>query len=447
MRGIQKLAGVAKVVAIVACLTVGTPSVATAAPTAAPRPPSGLDGKLFVGYQGWFGCPGDFGGNKSWVHWFADNKPDAEHLRVDLLPETDEYPKGGLCPTSLKRKDGAPIELFTSQNAGIVRTHFQWMADYGIDGAAIQRFVAGTVAAPIRARLDHVLMNERMAAEATGREFFLVYDISAPPHQDVVSQLRRDWKYVVRNLKITSSPNYLRDHGKPVLEIWGFGFVDRPGNPRQVMDLLRDLKTGSAGLPAAFLIGGVPPEWQTLNGSAKADPRWADVYRLYDVISPWFPGRFRDPASARRYLGAHLAHDIAKTKSLGIGYMPVIFPGFSWSNAARTNPRGRRAVLNLIPRRCGRFYWAQIREVLAHRPTALYGAMFDEVDEGTALFKVANRERELPEGTRMVFLDEDGCSLPSDWYLRITAQASRFLKSQRVPPRHLNAVLPEPSVP
>jgi len=52
---------------------------------------------------------------------------------------------------------------------------------------------------------------------------------------------------------------------------------------------------------------------------------------------------------------------------------------------------------------------------------------------------------ELPVGTAMVYLDEDGCSLPDDWYLQITAVASRYLKSGTVPPRELSAVLSLPS--
>jgi hypothetical protein len=46
---------------------------------------SGLDGKLIVGYQGWFGCPKDFEDNNAWQHWFVKGvRP--EHLTVDLLP-------------------------------------------------------------------------------------------------------------------------------------------------------------------------------------------------------------------------------------------------------------------------------------------------------------------------------------------------------------------------
>ena len=70
--------------------------------------------------------------------------------------------------------------------------------------------------------------------------------------------------------------------------------------------------------------------------------------------------------------------------------MPVVFPGFSWRNM---NPD---APVNQIPRHGGRFLWRQIEAALATGATMLYGAMFDEVDEGTAFFKVAATPRDAP---------------------------------------------------
>ena len=63
--------------------------------------------------------------------------------------------------------------------------------------------------------------------------------------------------------------------------------------------------------------------------------------------------------------------------------MPVIFPGFSWHNLKATLP------LNQIPRNGGTFYWRQVYNAISAGCTMLYGAMFDEVDEGTAMFKMA----------------------------------------------------------
>jgi hypothetical protein len=41
----------------------------------------------------------------------------------------------------------------------------------------------------------------------------------------------------------------------------------------------------------------------------------------------------------------------------------------------------------------------------------------------------------------MVYLNEDGCSLPDDWYLRISGAAAKFLHDSAVPPGQLDAVV------
>ena len=57
----------------------------------------------------------------------------------------------------------------------------------------------------------------------------------------------------------------------------------------------------------------------------------------------------------------------------------------------------------------------------------LYGAMFDEVDEGTAMFKVAASSRDAPTDAPFVTLDADGEPLPSDWYLRLARETQKRL--------------------
>ena len=113
--------------------------------------------------------------------------------------------------------------------------------------------------------------------------------------------------------------------------------------------------------------------------------------------------------------------DLVEARRLGIGYMPVVFPGFSWHNM---NPA---APSNPIPRRGGRFYWRQVGRALQAGSTMLYGAMFDEVDEGTAMFKIAATAQTAPADVPLVTLDADGERLPSDWYLRLAREAQRAL--------------------
>jgi hypothetical protein len=103
--------------------------------------------------------------------------------------------------------------------------------------------------------------------------------------------------------------------------------------------------------------------------------------------------------------------------------MPVAFPGFSWHNL-----KGDPSPPNQIPRNGGSFYWRQVYNAISAGCTMIYGAMFDEVDEGTAMFKLTPTPNGLPVEGTFVPLNMDGQALPSDWYLRVADQASRMLR-------------------
>jgi hypothetical protein len=101
----------------------------------------------------------------------------------------------------------------------------------------------------------------------------------------------------------------------------------------------------------------------------------------------------------------------------------VVFPGFSWHNL-----KGDPSPLNEIPRHGGTFYWRQVYTAIAAGCAMIYGAMFDELDEGTAMFKMAALRNDLPAEGTFVPLNMDGQVLPSDGYLRVAGQASRMLR-------------------
>jgi hypothetical protein len=429
------------------CLTAAIVAAAlalTAVPAtcAAADPGDGLSGRLIVGYQGWFGCPGDYEGNKDWQHWFV-RAVRAEFLTVDLLPSVGSLPAEDLCDTGLPRQDGhSTVKLFSAQNAHVVQAHFAWMRAHGIDGAAVQRFLGPVSSdARMRSRSDHVLKNVAAAAESSGRTFFLVYDVSGANPATVTADLRSDWRYVVETLHLTASQAYQHDHGKPLLELWGFGFKDHPGEPDAVTALVADLKSGAQGLLPVTIIGGVPTHWRTLSNDARPEPAWEKTYQSYDVISPWSVGRFADEQSADSFARQVVGPDLTATRSRGQRYLPVVFPGFSWANLMRNRDRPEEAIVNRIPRDCGRFLWRQVSNLLELHVDALYVAMFDETDEGTAIFAAEASEGALPAHVQMVYLDEDGCSLPDDWYMRIAGKAREYLRASTPAPRHLEAVL------
>jgi hypothetical protein len=390
-----------------------------------------LERKLLFGYQGWFGCPGDGSPLNAWEHWFNRGGPaGATTLRVDMWPDISELSSEERCPTPLVLPDGRSAELYSAYNPRTVDRHFQWMQDYDLAGVFLQRFTVRLDDPAMRAFRDGVARNVRAAAEAHGRVFAVMYDISGQPRESVVEAVKHDWMHLVDTLRITESPRYLHHGARPLVGIWGFGFQDRSPTPAQAAELIDFFKNHPDPRYRVTLLGGVPSRWRTLTRDARPDPEWGPVYRAFDVISPWTVGRFRDPAGVDRFYADEVTPDLAETRQLGIGYMPVVYPGFSWHNLNRAAP------FNSIPRLGGRFYWRQVQRALALGNTMLYAAMFDEVDESTAMFKLAASSRDAPADPPLVTLDADGETVPSDWYLRLAGEAQRQLRRPNPRPKH-----------
>ena len=53
----------------------------------------------------------------------------------------------------------------------------------------------------------------------------------------------------------------------------------------------------------------------------------------------------------------------------------------------------------------------------------IYVAMFDEVDEGTAIFKCAN---DVPDGAQSKFVTFEG--LPNDFYLKLVGKGAKLIR-------------------
>ena len=140
-----------------------------------------------------------------------------------------------------------------------------------------------------------------------------------------------------------------------------------------------------------------------------------------DILSPWTVGRFGTPEAAARHARERMQPDIAWCREHGKEYLPVVFPGFSWHNM---RGRRRQAPFDQIPRLKGEFLWRQIAEAKNAGATMLYAAMFDELDEGTAVFKCTN---DVPTG-ESPFVTFDG--LPSDHYMRLCGEGGRLLRGE-----------------
>ena len=397
---------------------------------------STLTGKVMCGYQGWFNAQGD-GAQRGYNHWTRGGaKPAAGNVRVDLWPDLSEFPADERFPTELRFADGTRAEVFSSYRRPTVLRHFAWMQEHGIDGVFLQRFVSSLSRDTSLAANNAVLENVRAGARESGRVYALMYDLSglAPGKADV---LINDWKALLRDTRLTADPAYLRHHGKPLLALWGCGFKDENKNRpslddwRKIIAFLKDDQE-SGGL--AIMLG-VPSFWRTQTRDSLADPALLALIQLADVISPWTPGRYRTPEAAAAHATTVWQPDLAWCRERSIDFLPVAFPGFSWHNM-----KGAEAPLDAIPRLGGRFFWAQITAAKRAGADMLYVAMFDEVDEGTAIFKVTNHPPVAP-GTETRFVTYEG--LPSDHYLRLTGFAGKLIRGEIAP----TAELPIPDSP
>jgi hypothetical protein len=387
---------------------------------------STADKKFLLGYQGGYACPGD-GSGLTWSQWFRSQSPTAKELKADLLPDVSELEPEELHETGLAFENGKPVRLYSAYDCETVKRHFKWMREYGLDGVMLRRFTRD-LGEPLRKDFcDRVLANARAGAEANGRVFAVMYDISGDK-TDIVQALKKDWMALVDSKKITKCPRYLRHLGKPLVCVWGLGFNDRPGSVEQAREIIDWFKNNPQPRFRTCLMGIVPMFWRYCLEDSKTDREWLAVYKSFDILSPWTVGRYDSPLGADNYWVKYASKDFMDVEYGKIGYLPVVFPGFSKANL---DPPGKDVPrLNRIRRRGGAFLWRQVYNMMSGGATMLLGATFDQLDEGTALFKLAASKDQLPLAPKMVSLDADGYKLPSDWYLRVAGMATRMLHGE-----------------
>jgi hypothetical protein len=392
--------------------------------------PDSLEAKVMAGYQGWFFAAND-GGMNQWVHWSRSRTvPNKNTVTIDAWPDLRELDEDELYPTDFRYKDGSNAGLYSAHNAKTVERHTRWMKDYGIDGVFVQRFIGNAVARNWTPAVDKVLANVRSGAEKYGRTFVTMYDIGNGNEASIVQDVINDWKHLVDDEHITKSRQYLHHRGRPLVALWGFGFHDRLGTPNQVAEIIDWFKNKAEDKYKVTLMGGVPAGWRDLSRDSKTGAAWASIFRSYDVISPWTVGRFVDIRTANYFRSRYIEPDMAECKSLGIDYLPVVYPGFSFKNHKPEKP------FNEIPRNGGTFMWHQMYNAVAAGSKMIYVAMFDEVDEGTAIFKIAENSQQTPTEGRFITtnMDQGYSNCPNDWYLNITGTVSGLIRNGKTVP-------------
>lgn len=82
--------------------------------------------------------------------------------------------------------------------------------------------------------------------------------------------VRKDWKLLREKMRITGDPAYLHHEGKPVVTVWGIGFMNA-GKPRDyTLSEPRDL-VGFFKQDGCAVMLGAPTGWRTLDRDCLLD--------------------------------------------------------------------------------------------------------------------------------------------------------------------------------
>jgi hypothetical protein len=386
------------------------------------------EGLVMCGYQGWFRAEGD-GSGEGWTHYSEHGPLTAATLHPDFWPDVSEYEK--TYPTALTNEDGTTARVFSSYDQSTTDLHFKWMQQYGIDGVFVQRFFGGLRTADSRKKSRVVLEHAIKSSQKYGRAIAVMYDLSGlRDRSEDCSAIIQDWKELVDELKITSQPtnNYLYHRGKPLVAIWGLGFPDRGYNIRDIgIEKVIDFLKHDPQYGGCAVMLGVPTYFRDLNVDCLPDPYLHKLIESADIVMPWMVQRFTPLlqfSDATRY-EAEVKADMAWCAQRHVDYVPCVYPGFSWYNMHHHGAGDNAMIypLNQIPREKGRFYWSLISGAIDAKAKMLYVAMFDEMDEGTAIFKCSNNP---PSGVELCNYE----GLPTDYYLWLTGEAGKMLRGE-----------------
>ena len=382
-------------------------------------------GKVLAGYQGWFNTPTD-GSNRGWQHYkTASGAFEPGEVTVDFWPDMSEADVDEKYATPFFHKDGSLATVFSSANIKTVNRHFKWMNDYGIDGVFFQQFASNLRSNNPKGRANALVVFDNIIAGAkanNNRLVSIMYDLSGSNATGtMVNDIKQHWQEMANKHGVNDNTKeyVLTYQQKPVVAIWGVGF-NRTDN--YDLDDIAELINYFKNDGCAVLLG-VPRSWRTPGqGDAVNNPQLLNVIKSADIVHPWTPGRYSNISGIDSHRSIIIA-DKAWCDAENLLYMPVVFPGFSWQNLKKSQEQS--SDLNSIPRLKGDFLWRQFYNAIDSGSQTVYVAMFDEMDEGTCIFKVDNNP---PSSVESQFTNYEG--LPNDYYLWLTGKAGEALRGE-----------------
>ncbi len=381
------------------------------------------DNLVMCGYQGWFNTPGDNMGN-GWTHYVKNGGDAFEpgNAKVELWPDVSDYQQKYLTP--FVHTDGSGAYLFSSIDYTSTDLHFSWMQEYGIDGVFLQRFSNAVLADGVnKVCRDRVLSNVDIASKKYQRAWSLMYDLSgtaANEFGDVVGDLEEiESQYHLTDPSI--SPTYLHHRGKPLLALWGVGFSSAQGDfdTYDIRELIADINKNNE----YSIMLGVPFYWRELKSDSVTDEDLHALIKECDMIMPWGVGRGDNSTNFETDRLAHVKADVEWCEMYGIDYAPLIYPGSS-----RGNIDSDPTMYDRRYREGGQFMWNQVGAAYNAGAKSLYIAMFDEIDEGTAIFKTLNFE-DVPLNGDGIFIGIEN-ELETDHYLWLTGEITKLMRGE-----------------
>lgn len=411
-----------------------------------------INGKILCGYQGWFATPTD-GASQSYKHYSIDTQRLGQAFEpgacsIDMWPDMREYEPGERYTSAFTNPDDTKATIFSSYKQKTSMLHFRWMEEYCMDGVILQRFVTSIRSTGLLRNFnDTVLLHTVKAAKAYNKAVCIMYDMTSMKSSDTTT-VKNDWKRLVDTYKVTNGGDnqpYLYHKGKPVICLWGVGFDDgrhdtiTSPTTAYSMDAVRRLVRFFKNDPdygGCTVLLGVNYTWRTKTNKPYIDDFLNDIIKMSDIVNPWLVGRINTISNMTNF-ATQIQGDLLWCNNNGVEYMPCAFPGFSWLNMAF---RDTSKSTNVISRDKGNFIWRQFETAISKGVSQIYATMFDEMDEGTSLFKVTNTPPNNINGNNepntlrvgvypaSVFQTLDGLS--SDYYLWLVGEASRMLRKE-----------------